>query len=357
MRILIIGGTSFMGPAVVKTLSEQGHDIAVFHRGKTEVDLPSSVQHIHTSEEQMPIRFLPEHREAFRRFAPDVVLHMMLMGEQDAQETLKTFREMVRRLVVISSQDVYAAFGRVNRKEPGSPDPLPITEDSPLRSNLYPYRSEPSRSPDDPQSWMDNYDKILMERILLNAPDLPTTVLRLPAVYGPRDRQHRIFSFLKRMDDGRPAIILDDGLAHWRWTHGYVENVAAAIALAVVNERAARRIYNVGELQTLTQEEWVRQIGLAAGWLGRIIVVPRERVPTKLLYAMWNMSDANTDQHIVVDTTRIREELSYVEPVPLDVGMQRTIAWERENPPAEIDPKAFDYAAEDAVLSALSQSL
>ena len=353
MRMLIIGGTSFMGPTVVKLLSEQGHDIAVFHRGKTEADLPANVQHIHTSQERLPVRFLPEHVASFRQFAPDVVLHMMLMGEQDAQETLDIFRGMTPRLVAISSQDVYAAFGRVNRKEPGPPEPLPITEDSPLRSNLYPYRSEPSRSPDDPQSWMDSYDKILAERILLHAPDLPTTVLRLPAVYGPRDQQHRTFAFLKRMDDGRPAIILDEGLAHWRWTHGYVENVAAAIALAVVNKKAMRRIYNVGELHTLTQEEWVRQIAQAAGWQGRIVVVSPDRVPSELLDAMWNMQDANTDQHFVADTTRIREELGYVEPISLDVAMQRTIAWERANPPAEIDPKAFDYVAEDAVLASL----
>ena len=353
MRVLIIGGTSFMGPVVVNMLSEQGHDIAVFHRGKTEAELPASVQHIHTSEERLPIRFLPEHVAAFRQFAPDVVLHMMVLGEKDAQETLDTFREMTQRLVVISSQDVYAAFGRVNRKEPGPLDLNMITEDSPLRSNLYPYRSEPPRSLDDPQSWMDSYDKILAERILLNAPNLQTTVLRLPAVYGPGDKQHRTFAFLKRMDDGRPAIILDEGLAHWRWTHGYVENVAAAIALAVVNDKASRRIYNVGELQTFTQEEWARQIGQAAGWRGRIIVVPQERVPAELLDAMWNMQDANTDQHIIVDTTRIREELGYVESVPLDVAMQRTVSWERANAPAQIDPKAFDYAAEDAVLASL----
>ena len=353
MHILIIGGTSFMGPFVIKRLSEQGHDIAVFHRGKTEADLPSPVQHIHTSEGQLPIRFLSEHVEAFRQFAPDVVLHMMIMGEQDAQETLNTFRGMTHRLVAISSQDVYAAFGRVNRQESGPPEPLPITEHSPLRSHLYPYRSEPLRKPDDPQSWMDSYDKILAERILLNALDLPTTVLRLPAVYGPRDKQHRIFPFLKRMDDGRPAIMLDEGFAHWRWTHGYVENVAAAIVLAVTNEKASGQVYNVGELQAFTQEEWVRQIAQVAGWQGRIVVVPPERVPTALLDAMWHMTDANTDQHFVADSTRIREELGYVEPVPFDVAMQRTIAWERENPPTEIDPKAFDYAAEDVVLASL----
>jgi nucleoside-diphosphate-sugar epimerase len=42
---------------------------------------------------------------------------------------------------------------------------------------------------------------------------LPGTVLRLPTVYGPGDYQHRLFEYLKRMDDGRPAILLGEGVA------------------------------------------------------------------------------------------------------------------------------------------------
>jgi nucleoside-diphosphate-sugar epimerase len=347
MRILVIGGTSFIGPAVVQQLSEQGHTLAVFHRGKTEAELPSGVQHIHTSEDQKPVRFLPEHVAQFRTFAPDVVVHMLLLGEQDARETLDTFRGMARRLIAISSEDVYAAFGRVNKQEPGPPDPLPITEDSPLRTHLYPYRDEKPEQLDNSQGWMDNYDKILVERVLLAAPDLPTTVLRLPMVYGPRDPMHRTFTLLKRMDDQRPAIVFAEPEARWRWTHGYVENVASAIALAATNDKASGRIYNVGETQTFTQEEWTRQIAEAAGWHGRIVSVPQERLPEHLIWGV------NTEQDVVVDSTRIREELGYTEHVPLDVAMRRTIAWERANPPHEIDEKQFDYDAEDAVLSSL----
>jgi len=36
----------------------------------------------------------------------------------------------------------------------------------------------------------------------------------------------------------------------WRWTHGYLENVAHAIALAVMDDKATGRIYNVGEQVT-----------------------------------------------------------------------------------------------------------
>jgi nucleoside-diphosphate-sugar epimerase len=58
-------------------------------------------------------------------------------------------------------------------------------------------------------------------------------VVRLPAVYGPGDKQHRLLPYVRRMDDERPAVLLTTDQAGWRWTRGYVVNVAAAIALAV----------------------------------------------------------------------------------------------------------------------------
>ena len=89
---------------------------------------------------------------------------------------------------------------------------------------------------------------------------LPGTILRFPMVYGPLDPQHRLFECLKRMDDGLPVILLGEGRARWRWTKGYVENLATAVVLAVTDDQAAGRIYNVGERETLTWAEWVRAI-------------------------------------------------------------------------------------------------
>jgi nucleoside-diphosphate-sugar epimerase len=273
------------------------------------------------------------------------VLDMIPAIEQDAQEVMSVFSGIAHRVVAISSQDVYRAFGLVNGKESGPVDALPLTEESPLRENLYPYRGETPRSQDDPIRWQDDYDKILVERVVMSDENLPGTILRLPMVYGPGDYQHRLFSYLKRMDDNRPAILLDEVEARWRWTHGYVENVAGAIALAVTNERAAGHIYNVGEPLTFTMAEWVGKIGQAAGWQGRIVLVPRGRLPEPLRWGI------NAEQDIVVDSTRIREELGYEEPVDLDEALRRAVAWERANPPREVDPKEYDYAMEDAFLA------
>src|SRR5436309_3122098 len=162
-----------------------------------------------------------------------------------------------------------------------------------------------------------NYDKILVEQVVLDQPDLPATVLRLPAVYGPGDKGNRLRPYLQRMADGRPAILLADEQARWRWTRGYVENVAATIALAVTNGRAAGRIYNVGEHPTPAEREWVERIGAAAGWHGKVATGPADELPTRLRQPL----DWRYDLH--TSTFRIRRGLGYAEPVsPHD-------AWER----------------------------
>ncbi len=341
MHILVIGGTNFMGPLVVRALSEQGHEVTVFHRGQTQTDLPSGVKEILGNRQSLNKKAVE-----LQRLAPEVVLDMIPFTEQDALEDISIFSGTAHRLVAISSQDIYRAFGRVNGKETGPVESIPITEESALRLNLYPYRGDTLRNEDDPKRWQDDYDKILVERVVMCDANLPGTILRLPMVYGPGDYQHRLFSYLKRMDDKRQAILLDEAEAQWRWTHGYVENVADAIALAVTDQRSAGQIYNVGEPFTFTMAEWVALIGKIAGWQGRVVTVPHGRLPEPLRW------DINAEQDIVVDSSRIRRELGYQERVDVEEALRRTIAWERANPPKEIDPKQFDYVVEDAFLEA-----
>lgn len=332
MRILVIGGTSFIGPPVVRRLVERGDEVTVFHRGATEAGLPPDTGRIRGD-----CRRLGDHAEELRQLAPEVVLDMIPMNERDAKMLVDVFEGVARRVVAISSQDVYRAYDIVRRRHPGPPDPVPLSEDSPLRERLYPYDRE----------GVEEYEKILVEKAVMEAPALPATVLRLPAVYGPGDYQHRLFPYLKRMDDGRPALLLEEGLASWRWTHGYVLDVAAAIALAVTDDRAAGRIYNVGEPDPLRWAEWVRQIGHVADWSGEISEVPKDSLPNN------PMAGLNPDQHWTVDTTRIRRELDYTEETSREEALRRTVAWEREHPPEGINSVAFDYAAEDATLSRL----
>jgi nucleoside-diphosphate-sugar epimerase len=259
---------------------------------------------------------------------------------------MTTFTGIAKRVIIASSVDVYRSFGRVNKLEDGEIDPSPITENSPLRTKLYPFRGDTPRDEDDPHSWMDHYDKILAERVVLNHSGLLGTVLRLPAVYGPHDPHHRMFRYLKRMLDGREAILLDERESSWRLTHGYVENVAEAITLAVTDGRASGCIYNVGEPFALSVAERIGQIAQAANWHGRVVTLPPERVPEKL---RWKGSEPAQD--IVVDTSRIRQELGYDEHVDPAEAFRRTVAWERNHFPERIDSEWFDYQAEDEALT------
>lgn len=335
MRILVIGGTGFIGAHVTRRLASDGHDVAVFHRGQTNADFPSGVRHTHGARRQ-----LSDFAGEFKQFSPHVVLDINTYAEQDAVSLMNTFRGITARVVVLSSQDVYRSYGILWKKENTAPNTTPITEDAPLRSVLYPYRDTASGEDD----FKFNYDKIPVEQVVMSDANLPGTVLRLPAVYGIGDRKHRFFEYLKRMDDKRPVIFLKEELARWRWTRGYVESIADAIALAATNKSAAGRIYNLGEPETLTESEWVREIGRAAGWSGEVRIVPRDKLPAHLDVPF------DYEHDLEVDTSRIRRELGYEEKISRREALKRTVAWERANPPDEVDPKQFDYAAEDAAL-------
>lgn len=341
MKILVIGGTSgFIGTHAVRGLAAAGHSVTVFHRGQTNADLPPGVRHVFGDR-----RHLPDFVDELKRVAPQVVIDMYLRFEREAVAVMRTFRGIAERIVAASSQDVYRTYGILWRVEHTSPNTTPIDEDAPLRSVLYPYRKV-AKGADDPKY---DYDKIPVERAVMSDPNLPGTILRLPATYGPGDKQHRLFEYLKRMDDGRPYILLGEEESRWRWTHGYVENVADALASAATDDRAANRVYNVGEEETPTRAEWVRSIGRAVGWEGEVIAVPEGSLPGHL------KSPTVYAHDLAVDTRRIRKELGYEEKVPRGEALLKTICWERENPPAEIDPKQFDYAAEDAALKRLDE--
>ena len=337
MHVLIIGGTGFMGPQVVASLHTMGHRVAVCNRGQTEAALPAGVERLRLVSDSLDDREgFVDLVEAFRRFAPEVVVDMIAVTEQAAQTTLQIFRGITGRVVALSSQDVYRAYGRLQGREPGSMEPVPLTEKAPLRQRLYPYREETPRALDDPHRWMDDYDKILVERVVLGNPELPGTVLRLPMVYGPGDRQQRVAEYLKQMDSGQREICLTESQASWRWTRGYVVDMAYAITMAVIDERAAGKVYNVGEPEALSTKVWIEAIGTAAGWEGEVVVSPNEIQPVS------QQKGLNYEQDLVVDTSRIRNELGYAELIPRSEALRRTVAWERANPLETIDSSAYN---------------
>lgn len=339
MRILLIGGNGFIGHFLVPALQQSGHSLAIFHRGKATA--PAGVTEIHGDRNQLQASAL-----ALKKFAPDVVIDLVVSTGSQAEQLMQTFRGMTGRIVMLSSMDVYRAIAVSQGTEEGPLEPVPLTEDSPLRRTLHPYPPETVRALKSTFTWLsDDYDKIPAEHAVMNDPDLPGSVLRLPMIYGPGDPLHRFYPILKRIGDGRRHILSADTLAAWRSPRGYVANVAAAIALASTDSRAARRIYNVCEEPSFSELEWSKKIAGQMQWDGEFVVLPVERTPQHLL------RPGNAAQHWTASSARIRNELGYKDPVSLDEAIRKTIAWERANPPASTPLAQFDYAAEDAALA------
>jgi nucleoside-diphosphate-sugar epimerase len=228
-------------------------------------------------------------------------------------DRIRTFAGEAARAVVVSSMDVYRAFGRIHGTEPGPPDPTPLTEESPLREVVIDAA----------------YDKVGVEDEARGVEGLPVTIVRLPAVHGPGDGQHRLQRYVHQMDDEAPQIVLDEALAGWRWTRGYVEDMAHAIVLAVTDSKAAGRVYNVAYERAFTEGEWIAEIARVHGWNGDVIAVSGDELPAE------ERNTYDLRQDYAVDSRRIREELGYRERVELDEALRRTIEWERAAPPVE----------------------
>lgn len=180
MRVLVIGGTHFIGPHVVAALDRLGVEITVYHRGIHEPSLPPAVRHVHSPRASLPFLHFPSE---LSEPAPDVVLHMFPVGQDDTRAAVAHFAGIAKRMVAISSGDVYRAYGRLLGSESGRPEPVPLDENAPLRETFFPYRAAAAG----PSDWTYHYEKILAERVVLPSTALPGTVLRLPAVYGPGD--------------------------------------------------------------------------------------------------------------------------------------------------------------------------
>ncbi len=277
IRAVVIGGAGFIGGWVVRALAGRGCEVAVVTRGDAPAAMPAGARQVAFADAAGPP-------------FPDLVVDLAAMTAADAERTAAAFAGRAGRLVAAGSGDVYLAYGRFTGLEPGPPVPVPLTEDSPLRTALFPYRAAAAGKAD-PRF---DYEKILVERVLLGRPGLNAAIVRLPKVYGAG--KNADFATVHGFAD-RP---------HWRWTHGYVENVAAAIASVGLHQTLPRRIYNAGEAVTPTVAE-------------RLIDLPPSPIRPG------DPSGRDFRQDIWLDTRAIRTDLGFVEPVAYAEGLRTTL--------------------------------
>jgi nucleoside-diphosphate-sugar epimerase len=91
MKILVLGGTGFIGPHAVRLLMAGGNEVAVFHRGQTRGRMPDGTRWIQGNYQR-----IAEHTAELQSFSPEVVVDMIPITEQNAHDVLAVFRGVAR---------------------------------------------------------------------------------------------------------------------------------------------------------------------------------------------------------------------------------------------------------------------
>lgn len=259
MRVLIIGGTRNLGPSIIAGLLSEGHQVTVFHRGRTLYDLPREVEILHgdrTSRADCESQF------GKREF--DAAIDTTLYNGRDAQIAIDVLRDRVCHYIFISTGQVYL---------------VRIGPQRPFREEDYdgPVMPEPPHGhQSDHANWVYGIEKREAEDLFREAHakhGFPYTSLRLPMVNSPRDHYHRLQNYLFRMWDGGPLLIPDDPGAPLR--HVYGEDVVRAIQLCLANRKTIGRAYNISQDETLSLRAFLELAAEISGSKLRVAAFPR----------------------------------------------------------------------------------
>ncbi len=297
MKLLLIGGTKFIGRATVQRAVELGHEVAVFHRGKHEPEGMDDVDHIHGDTLE-----IADHVAEIRAFGPEAVIDTTQFETATTQAVVDCLTGIVDRYVLLSSKDVYISYGRIHRTEPGPPQPMPIAEDGELRKLPGFGHTE-------------EIDNLYAERVALGQQELPVTVTRLAAVFGPHDSQRRIGIMLDKLRESDVEIKLHPALANFRWTWGYVYNIADMLLICAGDRRPGNHIYNLGFPSGVTNGELHRMVADVIGWKGEIVLTEDgTKEPEQDLSNDW-----------ISDTSKFRRDFGYTERISLEEAVRLTV--------------------------------
>ena len=319
MRVIVLGGTRFIGRAIVEELAAAGHEVLIVHRGNLEPDGMPPVKHLHA--ERME---LPAHRDELAAFEPDAAVDCRALTRADSEIALGALPGELR-LVVVSSIDVYRAFGAVNEER--ETDPVPVDEDSPVRANRYPYRGQ--------VPGLDDYDKLDVEDVYLSH---GATSVRLPMVYGEHDYQLREDYILRRVRAARSRIPIGAGM--WLASRAYVRDVARGVNLVLGAPAAAGQVFNLCEDRTYSMRMWSRMILDAAGSDAELVRVADELLPEDL------KPTGTMTQHIAASAHKARSMLGWTTSDPVE-SLRSSVRWHLANPPQNPD---LDFSADDRAL-------
>jgi 2'-hydroxyisoflavone reductase len=182
MRLLVLGGTKFLGRHAVDSALAQGHDVTIFTRGETNPELFPEVEHL-TGDRDGGL-------EALRGREWDGVVDTSGYVPRVVRQSAELLRGAVDRYVVVSSISVYA-------------DPSkPLDESSPVLEL------------DDPASERIEEDygplKGAVERVVADVYGDRGTAVRAGLIVGPHDPTDRFTYWPRRLAEGGDVLAPGD---------------------------------------------------------------------------------------------------------------------------------------------------
>jgi len=254
----------------------------------------------------------------------DIVVDVIAMTFAETLALISRLDGRVSQYVMLSSGDVYRNYELLRRKADGVPTNESVDEDSALRTTRYPYRVNPRRTVDDPNQYLDDYEKITIEEAVRKlATDW--TILRLPMVFGPGDQQRRFRWAIQHFTQTDKPLVIPRTWASWVTTYGYIDDVAHGIALTLGNPKATKATYNIAEATPVDHQIWADRIAETMDWSGDIEISDDLFSP----FAK-RIRDIDTSVPFRISSERIRSELGYVETVTASDALKRTVEDEKK---------------------------
>ncbi|HET9723575.1 MAG TPA: NAD-dependent epimerase/dehydratase family protein [Actinomycetota bacterium] len=294
MRLLLIGGTEFVGRHILEHAVAAGHDVTVFHRGVTEPsDLPD-VQHLH-GDRDGGLGVLEDGRW-------DAAVDVCGYAPRIVRLAADALVDAVDRYCFISSESVYA-------------EPLPpvVTEDARLATMA---------AADGEWGWYGPL-KVLCERIVHAVFGERGLVVRPGYVVGPHDRTDRFTSWVRRSSLGGTMLAPGSGEDTFQFVDA---RDLAGFVVGAIDRRASGAFNADGEPIDLSA--FLATAAAVAVADTRVKWIPEERVRERHLEELFPMWEGGDSGRVVMDASRARS--AGLTNRAIDQTVADTLAWDRE---------------------------